>query len=398
MAGHSHSSHNHQCIFFLTVLVIAQLFLIIYLLSASYHAHDASNADGNNALAIQKSNQISIDSCHEVMSKSSLQKSPIRGVAVTMLLHSPTWFQRRYTYMVQNAHNNIPDDWVIQIFYTGEGQSLHGIDINPWIRSLVDSGRVVLTVIPPHVLKTKKKRVELMVEKWVWEHMLADKVLIFGGSSVICSNSPWNITHFQNYDYIGAPWNSFKGIGGDGGISIRSRNLMLALLTYEYKKLTDKGMEASDMAVVHRKWGQEDHFYISRYVEILKWQQNMKQNYTISLRWKTDTPNFDNLVDRLPEERVAVVNFGEVMVATKEQSLRFAGNNGDVNFQNWAILGTLPAVNFQLRDQLIGYCPEIKMHYPALHDPNCFGASPDGDKCALNVCALKPKTERKGGC
>ncbi len=183
--------------------------------------------------------------------------------------------------MVQNAHNNIPDDWVIQIFYTGEGQSLHGIDINPWIRTLVESGRVVLTVIPPHVLKTKKKRVELMVEKWVWEHMLADKVLIFGGSSVICSNSPWNITHFQHFDYIGAPWNSFKGIGGDGGISIRSRNFMLALLTYEYKKMEQKGVDASEMAVAHRKWGQEDHFYISRYVEILKWQHNNKQNYTI---------------------------------------------------------------------------------------------------------------------
>ncbi len=48
------------------------------------------------------------------------------GVAATLLLHAPTWFQRRYTMMIQNTISNIPDDWVVQIFYTAQGQSKKG--------------------------------------------------------------------------------------------------------------------------------------------------------------------------------------------------------------------------------------------------------------------------------
>ena len=31
-------------------------------------------------------------------------------------------------------------------------------------------------------------------------------------------------------------------------------------------------------------------------------------------------------------------------------------------------------------------------------DPNCFGAQPDGPKCAKSICALKNRSERRGGC
>lgn len=48
------------------------------------------------------------------------------GVAATLLLHAPAWFQRRYTMMIQNTVANIPDDWVVQIFYTAVGQSKKG--------------------------------------------------------------------------------------------------------------------------------------------------------------------------------------------------------------------------------------------------------------------------------
>lgn len=65
------------------------------------------------------------------------------------------------------------------------------------------TGKVVLTTIPPEVLSIKKKRYELMLEPWIWEHMLAENILIFGGNSVICSNSPFSVTDFLGFDYIG---------------------------------------------------------------------------------------------------------------------------------------------------------------------------------------------------
>ncbi len=62
------------------------------------------------------------------------------GVAATLLLHAPAWFQRRYTMMIQNTIANIPDDWVVQIFYTAAGQSKKGIDLNPGIQRFIKSG------------------------------------------------------------------------------------------------------------------------------------------------------------------------------------------------------------------------------------------------------------------
>lgn len=282
-----------------------------------------------------------------------------RGVAVTMMLHTPTWFQRRYTMMVQNTYDNLPEDWAIQIFYTGEGQSLKGVDINRGLRRLVDKGKVILTVIPKSVLSRKKKKFELMTEKWIWENMLADTVLLFGGGSVICSNSIYTIEDFTQYDYIGGPWNAFKGVGGDGGLSIRKRKLMLQAINYELDKAKDDEARLTS----YKTWGQEDVFFISRILEM------QKKGLVSNLR-----------------------------IATKNESMRFQAIGNTYNNDVFSVSGTIPGVSFIERDKFLTLCPEIKMFYPSLHDPNCFGASPDSEGCAKSICALKPKTERKGGC
>lgn len=43
--------------------------------------------------------------------------------------------------------------------------------------------------------------------------------------------------------------------------------------------------------------------------------------------------------------------------------------------------GTLPYLNDTVRSQFIDTCPEMKMMYPSLHSPACFGAEPDPLKC-----------------
>ena len=113
-----------------------------------------------------------------------VKDNDIAGVAVTVFLHSPTWFQRRYTMMIYNILFNLPEGWVIQIFGTGQGQSAAGLLINRGLQRLVDKGVVRLTIIPPEVFNKRRKLVYLMTDPWLWSHMLADKVLIFGGNQV----------------------------------------------------------------------------------------------------------------------------------------------------------------------------------------------------------------------
>ncbi|RYG61755.1 hypothetical protein EON64_18355, partial [archaeon] len=131
-----------------------------------------------------------------LQTNTSVSLDRIGGVAMTLLLHSPTWFQRRYTFMIENVASNVPSDWVVQVFHTNTGQSLKGLQINRGITRLVARGKVVLTAIPPEVWKAKRKRYELMTERWVWASVLAERVLVFGGSSIICSNAPRRLEHF----------------------------------------------------------------------------------------------------------------------------------------------------------------------------------------------------------
>lgn len=74
-----------------------------------------------------------------------------------------------------------------------------------------------------------------MIEPWLWKNMLANKVLLFGGNSVPCANSIYNIQDFYNYDFIGAPWKAMNGVGGDGALSFRNRSLMVNILNDLHK-------------------------------------------------------------------------------------------------------------------------------------------------------------------
>lgn len=278
-----------------------------------------------------------------------------QGVAVTMMLHSPTWYQRRYSLMIQNTVSTLPADWVVQIFYTAKGQSQAGLDINPGINRFIKSGEVILTLLPKHLEKIKKY--QLMFEPWTWRNMLADKVLLFGGGSVICSNSLYTINDFIQYDYIGAPWRHYNGVGGDGQISLRNRLHMLAAIHYALEKV-----DIADHKTAWKSWGQEDHFYVTTLLEM------------------------------------ATLKRIDSLIASKAATYQFAAIGSYVNDTVFAASGTIPEADYQSRDLFLSYCPEAKIHYPSMHDPNCFGASPHGEECAKTVCALRPKTMRKGGC
>jgi len=283
---------------------------------------------------------------------------PLEGVAVTLFLHSPTWFQRRNSIMVNLVRNNLPPRWKVQIFWMGHGQSKNAIDINPGVKRLIDNGDVILTRIPDDILekKNKKKMIHLMTEEWLWGAMAAPKVLLFGGNSVVCTNSPYRFSDFAHYDYVGAPWDSFKGVGGEGAISIRSRDAMLRVLKYAYSKVPPAEADKA-----YLKWIPDDHFFVKTMLEM-----NKKGLATFK-------------------------------VADRNATLTFAATGSAANSRNLVVSGTLAALTNKEREVFMLTCPELKTLYPSLHEPACFGAAPNGEKCAKSICALEvPK--RRGGC
>jgi hypothetical protein len=302
---------------------------------------------------------MTIDASHAV---SVNHANPCKGVAVFISTHQPNWFQRRYTLMTLNVLGNLPEGWKIQIFHMGSGQSKAGIDINTGLMRLIDKGPVILTLIPQSILRKKKRLIELITELWLWENMIAPRVLMFGGNSVICSNSIYTIESFSEWDYIGAPWKTFKGFGGEagtafGGMNMRSRDAMIKVITYALDTIKDE--EKKETAYLN--WIPDDIFFLTKMLEM----NNRK-----------------------------LANF---KIAPPNVTMQFAAINSQAGPNVLVASGTLAGLNFPDRDKFLAYCPELKMLFPSLHDPSCFGAKPNGDVCKTTICALQVPRKR-GGC
>jgi Protein of unknown function (DUF5672) len=196
-----------------------------------------------------------------------------------MFVCQTQWFQNRYTMMINQMVSVLGVErdeeegskrWIIQIFYYPKDKmAMDGIAY-PGIQRLVKRGHVILTPIPAEYSKLKKK--VLMLQPWLWQEMLAERVLVFGGNVVLCGNSLADIKDYYKFDYIGAPWPIFKGLGGDGGLSLRNRTMMLAILKDINNSQSINGKKNPYTGLEY-----EDHFFVKGSLNL------RKQNVPITL-------------------------------------------------------------------------------------------------------------------
>ena len=172
----------------------------------------------------------------------------------------------------------------------------------------------------------------------------------------MCSNSKLSMLDgsafdriLDKVDFIGSPSRELWGRGGTGDISYRNRTAMLDAI--RFKK--------------HDGNEREDTFFIKTLLEMNK--------------------NAERDLYR---------------VATKEQTQLFGGTDGldEERGPPMVISGTMPRMDQDSRESLLLLCPELKIIFPSLHNPNCFGANPNSEECARSICALKNSTERQSGC
>lgn len=173
----------------------------------------------------------------------------INGVAVTLFMGAPKWFQNRYSMMVNQVLASLPTGWKVQIFYLStKRMALEAINY-PGIQKQVRKGNVILTPLPDSMAKFKRNQVFL--SPWFWRNIVADNVLLFGGNSVLCANSPTGLDAFiGKFDYLGAPWKSLGGQGGDGGISLRNRIAVEAALSATINSSATPALKKEDTAIL----------------------------------------------------------------------------------------------------------------------------------------------------
>jgi hypothetical protein len=154
---------------------------------------------------------------------------------------------------------------------------------------------------------------------------------MFGGNGALCANGGSTIEDFLQYDYIGTPTNQHNGKGGDGSThSFRHRSAMLSILQ-TYPPMDDT----------------QDYHYFLKYMAL-----------------------------------------DDFKVADREMTLLFGGFH-EFDKAPFLISGTQATLNSTMRDNLLSVCPEVKVIFPSMHEPACFGAHPDGIKCKESICALR---------
>lgn len=125
-------------------------------------------------------------------------------------------------------------EWPIHIFTSEEVKRDNLTESLPFKRG-VDAGRFVVRTLPEGTLLNNHASVSrFLTSPWLWLATApADRVLIFQADSILCSNSPQSIDDFLEYDFMGAPIDSDRGLGlgWNGGLSIRNREMCLNIVT-----------------------------------------------------------------------------------------------------------------------------------------------------------------------
>lgn len=357
----------------LLLLVIVQWILICSLLQHCHESKEVTPTLTSSSDPEPSSSSFQENSPVASSTKNDSSKKKIKGVLATVLFRAPRWMHLRYTTMIHNALANLPsDDWTVQVFLNRPWADSELLPWHPGLRRLLEDPRIIVTDLPANLSSSKttnRKMKPKMVQlsSWFWDAMAADGVLLFSGNGAFCGNhldsqssrsdipdpTMWNYL-LENLDYVGAPW--FRGEGGDGSThSYRNRKAMLTALEFAKSKGIDP-MVTGDT---------EYNFFLHQFSKMKK--------------------------DGIP-----------IRVASDADSQRFAGvynlTGSDDSLQRIPLVasGTHARLQWGERESLLKHCPELKMIFPSLHEPSCFGAHPVGETCKATICALQENVPSHG--
>ena len=158
-------------------------------------------------------------------------------------------------------------EWPIVVF-TGPSPP-PAFNCAPFVR-LIKAGLLQIVTLPENVKLFSAFTVSaFLTDPWLWEQLApADHVLLFQADSIICGNSEKTVDEFLEYDFIGAPVSMYYGVGFNGGLSLRNRNMMLSVISlwnftaegeYKQEHPDDESFEFHDV---------EDQWYYKKMVKM----------------------------------------------------------------------------------------------------------------------------------
>jgi len=151
-------------------------------------------------------------------------KSPTRVANIAMAL---IWKDKDFLLLkvIRLFAKKLGRDWRFQLLVYNDVPPFYLNDT--FINDEMEDGRLEVTKIP-HLTYLQLARMQ--VNASYWEMMHGDRILVFQADSVPCSRSTREIDYFFKYNYVGAPWSEFPLHGGNSGLSLRNKTMMIKLL------------------------------------------------------------------------------------------------------------------------------------------------------------------------
>jgi hypothetical protein len=248
--------------------------------------------------------------------------------------------QRRYPMLVANALANLPRDWKVQLVVKNSPGAQRGARTLGRLLSR-NPERVTVTEMPDDV--GRLRRVQVTSTPWFWKSLVADRVLLLSAGAALCGASTKTIDEFGRYSLVGALWSQRQQDrpGDTRRGMLVDRKVALAALQARGTPL--HGPPEGDGSWIH---------------------EEMRR--------------------LVPAEQQAPRSV-QAQFAISDEGLL------DADSIPFMVAGTMSHIPGN-RSHLVEHCPEIKMIYPALHDPNCFGAKSalNKEKCYASLCVTNP--------
>jgi hypothetical protein len=121
--------------------------------------------------------------------------------------------------IIDNHKRHLPDGWEITFFGSKENEEIIERDF-PEIRFI----RLPQDLTHNFNEQTYNK---LLTTKGFWLNVPYEKVLVFQHDSMLLRCC---VDDFIEWDYIGAPWGHFNMLGGNGGLSLRTKQKMIDII------------------------------------------------------------------------------------------------------------------------------------------------------------------------
>lgn len=154
---------------------------------------------------------------------------------------------RALGFVLNNAMTVLPNDWKIQI--------MHGTLNKEYILEIIDNDEVLATNKDRIVMTnlqieeiTQEASSALLLSEDYWNSVEGDTILVFQCDSILCPNSKYKISDFEEFDYIGGYWgkilydlDSKYPVVMNGGLSLRKKQFMLDIIRDQWKPYLEKG-------------------------------------------------------------------------------------------------------------------------------------------------------------